>query len=132
MKKVMILMLVGLVGMFLTGCASIMHGTKQNVKIDSNPAGAAYKIINSDGEVVEKGFAPSNVKLSRKKSYEVVMVSKGYNEAKISLDKKFSAMYLGNILIGGPLGLIIDASNGAMYKLSTDSVYYDFITNEIK
>ena len=42
----------------------------------------------------------------------------GYQERIINIDAKLNGWYVGNILIGGLIGmLIIDPASGAMYKI---------------
>jgi hypothetical protein len=38
------------------------------------------------------------------------------------LTKKFNAWYLGNIIFGGLIGIVIDPITGAIYELSPDQV----------
>ncbi|MCH5598514.1 hypothetical protein [Niabella ginsengisoli] len=46
----------------------------------------------------------------------------GYKTYETNLTKKFNAWYLGNIAIGGIIGLIIDPITGAMYKLTPSEI----------
>jgi hypothetical protein len=42
------------------------------------------------------------------------------------LTKKFNAWYLGNIIFGGLIGIVIDPITGAIYELSPDQVNAHF------
>src|SRR5688572_22433363 len=50
----------------ITGCASIMHGTTQDIGISSSPTGASITIDNG-----QKAQTPFVAKLSRKQSHVV-------------------------------------------------------------
>ena len=100
-----------------SSCATIVSGSKQNVKFSSTPAAATIIIDN-----VEVGKTPFEIKLARKSEHTVMLKLEGYQTYQTKLTKKFNGWYIGNILIGGIIGLIIDPITGAMYNLSPDEV----------
>ncbi|MFN7099144.1 MAG: PEGA domain-containing protein [Flavobacterium sp.] len=100
-----------------SSCATIVSGSKQNVKFESNPSQATILI-----DEVEVGKTPFEIKLSRKSEHEVLIKMDGYKNYQTTLTKKFNAWYLGNILIGGLVGLIIDPVTGAIYNLTPKQV----------
>ncbi|MGZ9675544.1 PEGA domain-containing protein [Flavobacterium sp. GNP001] len=100
-----------------SSCATIVSGSKQNVKFESNPSQATILI-----DEVEVGKTPFEMKLSRKSEHEVLIKLDGYKNYQTTLTKKFNAWYLGNILIGGLVGLIIDPVTGAIYNLTPKQV----------
>lgn len=107
------LALIGLLG----GCASIMHGSRQNVAFDSTPAGASVIV---DGTKV--GTTPICTDLDRGSEHDVTIELPGYTPQKIHLSRGVDGWFFGNLLLGGVIGLVVDASNGAMYKLDKDRV----------
>ena len=40
---------------FVSGCATIINGSKNPIAINSNPDGAEISIINKKGDVIHKG-----------------------------------------------------------------------------
>ncbi|MBC5863320.1 PEGA domain-containing protein [Flavobacterium sp. K77] len=100
-----------------SSCATIVSGSKQNVKFESNPSQATILV-----DEVEVGKTPFEIKLSRKSEHEVLIKLDGYKNYQTTLTKKFNAWYLGNILIGGLVGLIIDPVTGAIYNLTPKQV----------
>lgn len=100
-----------------SSCATIVSGSKQNVKFSSTPAAATIFI-----DEVEVGKTPFEIKLARKSEHTVMLKLEGYQTYETKLTKKFNGWYIGNILIGGVIGLIIDPITGAMYNLSPDEV----------
>ena len=120
------LLILTVVGLF-TCCASIIHGSNQAVDFSSQPSGAKITIDGKD-----YGFTPKSVDLKRrgrlkgeistKKEYAVKVELNGYYPYEIKIKREMDGWFLGNILFGGLLGIIIDASSGAMYKLTPDQV----------
>lgn len=111
----------------LTSCASIIHGPTQSVDITSQPAGATITI---DGQ--EYGQTPKTIELKRKgrlkgeasekKMYNVKVELDGFYPYELKIKREMDGWFLGNLLFGGLLGIIIDASNGSMYKLTPDQI----------
>lgn len=128
--KVVILGLTLLLAIFLifVSCATIVKGTKQEISVSSNPSQADLKIMATGGIEVYNGKTPATVKLARKNEYDVLIYMEGYKEEKVHISKGFNGWYLGNLICGGVIGLIVDAANGAMYKLEPDVVNVSLAT----
>ena len=103
--------------LLLSSCATIISGSKQNVKFSSTPS-AATIFINE----VEVGKTPFELKLARKGEYDIQIKLDGYQTYQTSLTKKFNAWYIGNILFGGIIGLIVDPITGAIYNLTPGEI----------
>lgn len=103
--------------LLLVQCATIISGSKQVVSFQSNPS-AATIMVNG----FEIGKTPFETKLVRNKEHQVKIILDGYQPYEVTLKRKFNAWYLGNILIGGLIGIIIDPVTGAIYRLSPGEV----------
>lgn len=103
--------------LLLSSCATIVSGSKQNVKFTSDPSTATIFI-----DEVEVGKTPFEIKLVRKSEHTVMIKLDGYQTYETKLTKKFNAWYIGNIVFGGLIGIIVDPITGAMYNLSSDEV----------
>jgi hypothetical protein len=101
----------------LVGCASIIHGTHQDVGISSNPTGASVTIDN-----VVTGQTPVIAKLTRKSNHIVKMELPGYQPFEATLTCGVSGWVWGNVVFGGLVGLAVDAISGGMYKLTPDQI----------
>ena len=97
----------------LASCASIIHGTRQDVGITSVPTGAAVIIDN-----VQSGNTPLIAKLTRKDNHFVRITLPGYQPYDLTLTRGVSGWVWGNIVFGGLVGLAVDAIDGGMYKLT--------------
>ena len=113
MKKIIVLA----ISLSLSGCATILHGSRQDVGFSSNPTGANVTI---NGE--NFGKTPTVVKLKRKDMHAVKIMLDGYMPYEVVLTRKVDGWIAGNIIFGGIIGLIIDAADGAMYKLSPEQL----------
>ncbi len=101
----------------LAGCATIMHGSSQDVGLSSNPTAA--KVI-VDGKPL--GNAPVVTKLSRKDNHVIRMELDGYSPYEATMTRGVSGWVWGNLVFGGLIGLAVDAVSGGLYKLSPEQV----------
>ncbi|MFQ5499687.1 MAG: PEGA domain-containing protein [Candidatus Zixiibacteriota bacterium] len=99
------------------GCATIMHGTSQEIGIQSQPTGA---IVTIDNQVF--GTTPVVANLSRKDTHIVHFALDGYQPFDATLTRSTSGWVWGNIVFGGLIGLAVDAISGGLYKLSPKQV----------
>jgi hypothetical protein len=97
----------------LSGCASIVHGTKEKFTINSKPNHASLKV---DGAKV--GATPTQVDLTRKKDHTIKLQLAGYEPKTVYLQRTLSGWIVGNVVFGGLIGIAIDAIDGAMYNLT--------------
>ena len=106
----------GVIVLALTGCATIVHGGTQDIRVSSQPSGAVVRV---------QGMAtttPGVLKLERKGMYTLVFEKEGFNSIEVRLNKTVDGWLFGNILIGGIIGIVIDFVSGAAYKLTPAEV----------
>ena len=102
----------------LTGCASIINGTRQKVTVTTDPAGA----IVTDGK--NCWTTPATISLPRKQAHPLFISKAGYKMQSVRLRQVASAAIIGNILLpGGFIGLGIDTISGAHFKLIPDKLH---------
>tara|TARA_R110001592_G_scaffold262853_1_gene528197 strand:+ start:664 stop:1152 length:489 start_codon:yes stop_codon:yes gene_type:complete len=105
-------------GTVLSACSTVTTGTTQTVTVDTPLMSGAkcsltdmekrtYHVVSTPASlVVEKGDGPMTV----------VCEKDGYEKTNILIDEEFAGATLGNILIGGGIGLLIDAASGAAQR----------------
>lgn len=103
--------------LLLSSCATIISGSRQNVEINSEPS-AAQVYINE----IEIGNTPVQKNLKRNQVYNLVLKLDGYETYETKLERKFNAWYIGNIVFGGLIGIIVDPITGAIYKLKPEEI----------
>jgi hypothetical protein len=118
MKKASLLLsALVLMSLAFTNCATIIHGSRQNVSISSNPSKAVVVIDNDN-----RGVTPVTVRLSRKDHHTIHINLEGYLPYETKLTSKVDGWIAGNIVFGGLIGLAIDAASGSMYRLTPDQI----------
>jgi hypothetical protein len=101
----------------LSGCATIVAGTSQDIAIDSDPQGARCVLSQNGQQVTIIDKTPATVKVKKSESALGVRCEKdGYEAGTASLESDIAAEAFGNILIGGVIGAMIDSSSGASRK----------------
>lgn len=116
----------------VTGCATIVHSGPRTVPISSKPEGATVSIYDRTGTQVQKQTTPFIATLPTKykyfagQSYRLVFEMPGYQKSELELLPAMSGWYIGNILFGGLLGmLVVDPLTGAMYNLKPEKVEHE-------
>ena len=124
----------GVLTLILSSCASIIHGPTQVLDFNSQPNGATIKIDGKD-----YGKTPQSISLRRKgkakgdksdkKSYDIQILLDKYYPYQMKIKREMDGWFLGNLLFGGIIGIIVDASNGSMYKLTPDQIIAQMNSN---
>lgn len=99
--------------LFLSGCATITHGTSTSVRINSVPQGATAIV---GGKTF---ITPGKVTLKNSQLYSIIFKKDGYEDTYFTIDKQSSGWVWANILLwfGAPIGVSIDNATGGAYKL---------------
>ena len=109
-------MLVGL-ALACTACATVVGGTTQEVFIESEPTGATCKVDRLGANVGVVNPTPGRVNVSRSKETMIVSCNRdGYEQSNEVLVSSFTGATVGNILLGGVVGIVVDAASGANNK----------------
>lgn len=98
-------------------CATIIHGSSQQVGISSQPTGAEVTVDNKP-----LGKTPVIADLRRKDNHVVHIALDGYQPFDLQLTRSVSGWIAGNIIFGGVIGLAVDAITGGMYNVKPDEV----------
>ena len=108
----------------LTSCASIVSDSLYPVAVFSHPTEATLTINNKSGREIYRGKTPTTLTLSASdgffsgERYTVTLKKDGYNPQVLTIASELDGWYIGNILFGGLIGLlIIDPLTGSMWKL---------------
>jgi hypothetical protein len=123
---------------FLGGCATIVHGPYQEVRIDSNPSGATATISPQlsergpafvDTEKTRTVTTPATVRLRRDNNYRVEISKPGYNIATTQIvseyDYLWSPIGCGPCEAIGALPPLADEDDHVAIRLVED-VFYDW------
>ena len=101
----------------LSGCATITTGTTQSILVDTRPIGAVCRFSRSDREVGVVNPTPGMLFITKDGAPLTVTCTKsGYYPNTGALRANFQPMAFGNILLGGIVGIVVDAASGADRK----------------
>lgn len=117
MRSVTRLTFAACAALLLAGCASVIHGTNQEVTISSTPTGAHITI---NGQYY--GRTPRVLNLRRKEYYVVQLELEDHKPYEITLQRAISPWILGNALFGDVIGVTLDAVDGAFYRIHPSTV----------
>jgi hypothetical protein len=109
------LLLAAAIVMPCLGCASVTRGTTENISIASTPAGATAEISGLDNPMA--CVTPCVVQAKRNADITVTFNKEGYEPQIVPLIKEVPgagvAGFAGNVLLGGLVGMGVDAVTGA-------------------
>src|SRR5256885_5561345 len=108
--------------LFFSSCATITRGVHDKLTVTSDPSGA--NVVLSTGE---RGVTPTKFVKERKTDPFSVTVSKpGYAPQTVKIESKFGGTgggaMAGNLLLGGAIGIGVDAGTGAYKSLYPNPV----------
>ena len=99
------------------GCASVTRGTTESISIASTPPGATANV--SGLEAPTTCVTPCVVQVKRNADITVSISKQGYEPQVIPLTKEIpgagAAGLAGNVLVGGLVGVGVDAVTGAAH-----------------
>lgn len=99
----------------LGGCASVTRGTTENISISSTPAGAEATVTGLDNPT--SCVTPCAVVAKRNADISVTFAKEGFQPETVQLTKEVpgtgAAGFAGNVLVGGLVGMGVDAATGA-------------------
>ncbi|MDD5495953.1 MAG: PEGA domain-containing protein [Candidatus Omnitrophica bacterium] len=111
-----------LTSFYISGCATVVTGWYQKILVSSEPSGATVQV---DGAASYK--TPSKVNLKRNKDHVLVFSKEGYRSEEVKILHVISGAFCGNVFLGGPLGMGVDAITGAQFKLIPEKVHVNMV-----
>jgi hypothetical protein len=100
--------------LLLAACASLSHGTTQQIALTTEPPGATCTLSRQGLSIATVAPTPGLALVQRDKRDILATCSKaGYQTATRSLHPGVADSSFGNILVGGLIGVAIDSANGA-------------------
>ena len=101
-----------LAGVSLAGCATITRGTTSQIQIVSEPSGASART-----SLGQQCVTPCTISVSRKDEFAVNYSMPGYEDAQVQVKTGIAgsgaAGFAGNLVLGGVVGMGVDAATGA-------------------
>jgi hypothetical protein len=109
---------VALVGLASSGCATIIRGSSTDFDVRTDPPGASVKL--STGETCPA--TPCTFRRARKEGFSVTVSKPGYRDTTTEISHHWSKSgtttgIVGNAILGGGIGIGVDAATGANQDL---------------
>jgi uncharacterized protein YceK len=108
-----------------SGCATIFSGSRDQIALSSEPAGAKVLVNGQD-----RGKTPVTLSLKKGKEYMVDFVKDGYEKKSIMLTYSLGAGWLILDILAGIIGVLVDALTGNWNSLDYES--YKAILEPVK
>lgn len=107
------IIVIAAIGLAVSGCATVTRGTSNNVQIKSEPSGA--KAMLSTGQHCPS--TPCTFDIPRKTEFTVSYEMPGYMPQQVDVKTQLAgagaAGFAGNVLVGGLIGMGVDAATGS-------------------
>ena len=111
------LVIVSQLCVLFTGCATIIHGRRQNVSVSTNHPGATI----SDG--VNTVTAPAMLNLKRDRDYLLTISKPGFETETVKVTHVIDGLVALNLLTPGVvIGWGVDAISGAQWRLEPETI----------
>lgn len=103
----------------ISGCATITTGTDQgiNVVTEKDIIGASCTLVDSKGNRSYIPRTPGTTYMTRGNAPLIITCTKpDYKSTTLVIDEEVAGATMGNIILGGGIGIIFDASSGAAQR----------------
>ena len=105
----------------ISGCASLTKGTSQSVVVNTPNVAGAICTLNSNSIGSRTVTTPAVTTLEKgKDAIQVRCRKECYDDGVGVIPSNFEGMTAGNILLGGIVGLGVDAATGAMNQYPSE------------
>lgn len=99
----------------VSGCATIVKGSTQDLTINTDPSGAACDLSRGGSVIGTVNPTPGSVHVKKDRNeIEVKCTKSGYVESSGRIPANFEGWTVGNVLIGGIVGFAVDYGSGAL------------------
>ena len=120
--KSLLLLVITSSALSFSGCATVQRGTKMNIPIASNPERADVSVSTG-----QRGTTPLSVTLKRNETVQVTISKEGYKTQYFTLTPKVCVEGVAagsmNLILGGVIGIGVDAVSGANLNLDPDHIF---------
>ena len=107
---------------FLTsGCATLLKGSSQGVTVKTEPPGAICELSKKGKSIGIVNPTPGTIQLGKgATALDVGCKKSGYFDSNATMTSSLQGWTFGNLILGGIVGLVVDASSGAAYQYRSE------------
>lgn len=107
----------------LPACATITSGTSQNLTVLTEPTGATCTLMRGGTVIGVVNPSPGSVSVSKSSTDIAVSCTReGHSQGRNVVQAQFQGMTAGNLLLGGVVGLAVDAASGAISRYPDSTI----------
>jgi hypothetical protein len=112
--KVHVMVVCAALAAALSGCATVIKGETQAINVSSPPVGGARCVLSTTDGYYRDLLTPGAVIVPRgREDLSVVCTKRGFKDATKKVASHFNFVTFGNLVIGGLVGVTVDATSGA-------------------
>jgi hypothetical protein len=111
------ILFIALICIYLSSCALVFKGTKQEVSFRSDPQRAEV-FVNG----IRMGETPLTLKLITKQTYAIEFKIEGYKPKSVQINNKVGAGWVVLDIVLGLVPVVVDAATGAWYSLEQKNI----------
>jgi hypothetical protein len=136
MKTLLCSIILAIAAISLGGCASVVSGRHAEVAFNSYPSNAHVVVHDKRGRRVSSFMTPGVATLKRQgkyflpASYTATIAAPGFVPAEVPIRSTVNPWILGNVVIGGIPGLVIDSATGAAWMPRHDDIHQELMPLE--
>jgi hypothetical protein len=112
-----------------SGCATITRGSTDTLVVESDPPGAQVRLSNG-----MSGKTPTSFVVPRKGGFTAKIEREGYEPVEVMVNSRVAgagaAGMAGNVVVGGIIGVAVDAGTGAMYDVTPNPIRVNLVKKE--
>lgn len=115
------------IALTLGGCSTVTRGTTNKITFESNPGGA--RVQTTAGNACSE--TPCIIEVPRKTTFVAKFSKAGYQDQSVPVNTRLAgagaAGFAGNVLVGGVIGMGVDAATGATLEHYPNPVRVDLV-----
>jgi hypothetical protein len=102
----------------LAGCGAMLHGSNQDILVQSSVPGATVQTSPTSVSVA----APGTLNLERKNNYVLTFSAPGYAPATVNVTNSIGVgTVIADVLLTGLVGVLVDGMTGSWYGLNPET-----------
>jgi hypothetical protein len=112
----------------LTGCGAMLHGSRQDIQVQSSVPGATV----TTSPVSMSVNAPGTLSLERKNNYVLTFSAPGYAPAAVNVTNSIGVgTVIADVLLTGLVGVVVDGMTGLWYGLNPETASATLVTVDV-
>jgi hypothetical protein len=105
----------------LSACATMIEGTSDTVTVSTTPAGATCTVDRDGQRIGALALTPGSIRIDKsRRPLNVSCIKEGYATSLSTVQSGFTGTTFANILLGGVIGVVVDAASGANSRYPQD------------